>query len=270
MAEAAGLVIGGVSLVTSFDACMTTFNRLDSGRRCGRDYQHAAVDLALLALRLERWEAVYREGAPSGTTEKEGNVAEAALKTINESLTSIANASDRYESQGGSDAVASVTDKLQAMTFAKRNKQTFTAKVVWALRDKERFQQVIITVQSRIQQLEKLTQSLEPVRQQKAQAQADELLKNGSIEEPGTTIPLLTQHASKLDPDFKEAASKSTGHQYEHIINKDASQSLQGDTFAPGYQGPTSGAKHRYGRVENMGNSRSQQGDIYGGKGVFD
>lgn len=270
MAEVAGLVIGGVSLLASFDACMTTFNRLDTGRNCSRDYQHAAVDLALLAERLERWEEAYRESKLSDTTMRQGILAEAALGTINESLESIAIASDRYEPQGDSDAVASLTDSLQALTFAKRTKQTVKAKIVWALRDQKKFQEVTITVRSRIEELEKMTISLAQAREQKAQARAEELLKSGSIKEPETTIRLLKQRASELDPDFEKGASKSTGHQYGHIINSETSTSHQGNTVAPGYQGPFSGAQHTYGRVENLGNSRSQQGDIYGGKGVFD
>lgn len=115
-----------------------------------------------------------------------------------------------------------------------------------------------------------MTISLAQARQQKAQARAEELLKSGLIKEPETTIPLLKQRASELDPDFEKGASKSKGHQYEHIINAGNSQSVQGNTIAQGYQGPFSEAQHRYGIVENMGNSRSQQGDIYGGKGVFD
>lgn len=274
MAEIAGLVVGGVALASLFDTCMNTLERLDAGRNCGEDYQEAALKVVLLGARLRRWEESYRTNAASGSP-NDAVLIEAALKSINKSLETLANSSERYESQNGKAHVAALTDRLQNLTFGKKAKTGLGAKVVWALRDEKKFGKVIPSVRFKIEELEELNESLVPVRKELARKEAEELVHPSSIEEPETTLRVLNECAEEVDPEFREAAeaeaaSKVAGHTYRNIYVGERARAQQGDVFTKGYEGPISDLKHSFDNVRTMGDARSHQGNLYGGKSVFD
>lgn len=272
MAEAAGLAVGVLTLASLFDTCMSTFARLDAGRNCSKDYQEAALKVTFLGNRLRRWEEVYRASAPSDTG-REALLAEYALESINESLETLVNSSDRYQMQASSTAVASLTERIQTLTIAKRVKTSVRSKVVWALHDKDKFNQAISSVKFKMDELEKLTRGLVQARQAEARREAEELILPSAIEEPETTIPIMNACAAEVDPEFQkaaEAASTMPGHKFKNIYTDAKARVELGNYIAAGYSGLFAGFQHSYDGVRTLGEARGLMGDSYGGKHVFD
>jgi hypothetical protein len=286
MTEVAGLVVGGIALASLFDSCMNTFERLDAGKNCSRDYQEDALIITLLGSRLRRWEETYRKYAPSNTAH-DGELAEQALASVNNNLESLCKTAERYQPKGKSNNVASMTEKLQEMQVSNtrstssnsKTKPSLRSKIIWALHDKEKVESIIRTVRFKIEELESLSQGLLPALQQSADADAEKLNllpaytqqnPNEPIKNNDNDITILKHAATKVDPRFVEAIIKaSTGHFYENIVATDLVRQNSGDYIAKDYVGPTSGARHCYQNIRAEGNARQQLGNMYG-KSIFD
>jgi hypothetical protein len=286
MAEVAGLVVGGVALASLFDSCMNTFERLDAGKNCSRDYQEDALIITLLGSRLRRWEETYRKYAPTNTA-LDGELAEQALASVNNNLESLCKTAERYQTNSKSNNVASMTEKLQEMQVSNtrstssnpKTKPSLRSKIIWALHDKEKVESIIRTVRFKIEELESLSQNLAPALQQSADVDAEKLNllpaytqqnPNDNIQNKDNDIAILKHAATKVDPRFVEAIIKaSTGHFYENIVATDLARQNSGDYIAKDYVGPTSGARHCYQNIRAEGNARQQLGNMYG-KSIFD
>lgn len=267
MAEVAGLAIGGVALASLFDTCMRTFERIDAGKNCGRDYQEAALKITLLGNRLSRWEELYRTVAPSSTI-REGYLAEAALESLKTSLDRLCKTADRYEPSDGSTAVANTTEKLQAMTIS-RVKTSFGAKIIWALHDKKEVNEVILSVRFKIEELESLASSLVPAIKRRAESEAEELVLPAYFEEPEKTIPALKTSTADVDPYFGEGVAKMTGHYFENVLAIGNAKLHTGDSVAAGYTGPFLQDHHSYKNIRAEGDAIAHSGNMYG-KSIFD
>jgi len=275
-----------VALASLFETCMLTFDRLDAGRNCSRDYQEDALIITLLGSRLRRWEETYRKCAPSNTAH-DGELAEQALESVNNNLKSLCKTAERYQPKDKSDNVASMTEKLQKMHVSStrstgntaKTKPSLRSKIVWALHDKDKVENIIKTVRFKIEELESLSQGLAPALQQQADADAQKLdllpaytqqNPNASVQTKDNDITILKHAATKVDPRFVEAIIKaSTGHFYENIVATDLARQNSGDYIAKDYVGPTSGARHCYQNIRAEGNARQQLGNMYG-KSIFD
>jgi hypothetical protein len=288
MAEVAGLVVGGVALASLFESCMLTFDLIDAGKNCSRDYQEAALIITLLGSRLRRWEEAYRTVSPSNTA-RDGELAEQALESVNSNLESLCKTAERYQQKDKSTNIASLTDRLQKMhvssarstgsTTGSKTKPSLRSKIIWALHDKPKVETIIQTVRFKIEELESLSQSLLPALQQRANADAEKLnlLPAYARQDPvsddkskDNDIVVLKHAAAQVDPRFVEAIIKaSTGHFYENIVATDLARQNSGDYIAKDYAGPTSGARHCYQNIRAEGNARQQLGNMYG-KSIFD
>lgn len=269
MAEAAGLVIGGIGLAGIFDICMNTFARLDAGKNCSKDYQEAALHIALLGARLRRWEEVYKDSATKGEA-KDGKLAKTALESINVKLERMCETAEKYQGQSsGDDGVANLTDKVQMLSLRKM-KVSFGRKVVWALHEKDRVVKITEGVQFEIEELERIAASLKPELQKQAQRDAGELMKTDA-EKSDPNVQVLQDVARKVDPVFYEAVlTKTTGHRYAGITTADTAKSLQGDHVDKDYKGQIMSSSNTYEDIKTLGNARAHNGNKYGGTYVLD
>jgi hypothetical protein len=267
MAEVTGLAIGGVALASLFDACMRTFERIDAGKNCGRDYQEAALKITLLGNRLSRWEDLYRTTAPSSTI-REGYLAEAALESINSSLDRLCKTTDRYQPSDGSAGVANTTEKLQTMTIS-RVKTSLGSKIIWALHDKKEVNEVILSVRFKIEELESLASTLVPAIKQRAESEAEELILPAYVEEPEKTMQVLRESTVDVDPYFGDGVAKVTGHYFENVVAVGNAKAHTGDFVAEGYTGEFTRSHHSYKNVRAEGNAIVHVGNMYG-KSIFD
>ena len=55
MAEAVGLIMGGVALASLFTTCIDCFEYVQLGRQFGTNYQRSLLKLDIVKLRLSRW-----------------------------------------------------------------------------------------------------------------------------------------------------------------------------------------------------------------------
>ncbi|KAM0718901.1 hypothetical protein Q7P37_005973 [Cladosporium fusiforme] len=274
--ETAGLVIGSIGLAGLFETCMSAFNRIDDGLRCGQDYQEAALKLTLLGARLVHWEESYRTSAPSSTA-SDGQLAKTALESIIANLNRLAKSSERYEPQGrsngrdDSNSLAGVGKKLRGLTISKKAKPSVGAKIVWSLRDKSIWEEVTKDIKFKIDALVGLAKSLVPATERlmedKARKDAEELVQPSSIEEPAATIPMLSACAAEVDPNFEKAVR----HRYKDVLAFDDAKILNGDSVGKGWSGQLPNSSHSYQNVQAKGNARVQNGDRIGmDKDFFD
>jgi hypothetical protein len=285
MAEVAGLVVGGVALASLFESCMLTFDLIDAGKNCSRDYQEAALIITLLGSRLRRWEEAYRTVSPPNTA-RDGELAEQALESVYSNLESLCKTAERYQQKDKSTNVASLTDRLQKMHVSTarstgstgKTKPSLRSKIIWALHDKDKVENIIQTIRFKIEELESLSSSLLPALQQRADADAEKLnllpayTQQTPVDDKSkdNDILVLKHAAAQVDPRFVEAIIKaSTGHFYENIVATDLARQNSGDYIAKDYAGPTSGARHCYQNIRAEGNARQQLGNMYG-KSIFD
>jgi len=272
MAEIAGLVVGGIALASLFDTCMSTFDRVDAGINCGKEYQDAALKITLLGRHLAQWEESYKSNQPP-STRSDGLLAEATLQNIQADLDKLCRTSERYKApaQTASNAIATVTNRVQTLTISGKVKTKVGSKIVWALRDKDRVNVVISSIKFKLDELDSLLNTLAgPERHRIAAMQAEQIVEPFLLEASGEAIPALQACASAVDPDFGHVLKAATGHKYGKLFTKGSARLNAGDYIAAGYTGPFLNAQNKYGDINTEGEARVNAGTNYGGKSVFD
>ena len=297
MATVAGLVIGGISMAALVDGCMRTFDRIESARTYGRDYQKAALKLSLLQLRLSRWvesiiEAVNQQHLVTIGTSQEAEQVKDLLGEIAESIERTKRFADRYDGPTTPPPVSqdekeiatmdSLAQKVKTLALHRQRHSSFAQKTRWALRDQRRFKKLLDNLTESISELETLFPATRlpgvvEARDQLAKTEASELIQPSENEEPGhakIVVSILEDAATEVDDTLKKAVENAdqntrTGrHRYGGINVADSVRIQVGDYVAPGQR--ATGAGHLYGNLTATGTSRVQYGDNFGGKSVFD
>ena len=271
MAEAAGLVIGGVALLGLFDSCMNMLRTIESGRNFQEDYQSAVLKVVMLSHRLARWERTYRATATNSTAQ-DGKTAKFALEEIYRLLQAARDAGEPYlprdAKSGGSTAIAKVTDNMKALALRKkqtgRNDAPFAAAGSWALLGKDRMDEIIRNLDFFVTNLEKISPATAiTTRQGAIHNEALELIQPGAIEEPETALPIIQDAAAAVDPELGREI-KSRGHQFKNFKIGDQAVSIQGNYVAQG--ATVTGYGSNYSDITVSGTAKSFSGDMYGGE----
>lgn len=278
MAEAVGLVIGGVALAGLYSLCKEVFNDLDAGRNCGKQYAEAALEITLLGQRLTRWAKIYARVRPNSSRE-EGEAAKAALEAILRDLREAEAVGARYAANEPrsheSDAIASITETMQKTTVAAA-RPNVPNRIRWALGDRARVQRNIEHMTGVISSLEAISNNaLAKHLWEACDAAALDLVQPSSIEEPdergaqlpGNATTILQEAAEKVDPQFNDAIA-SRSHTYTRWEISDEAKIHPGDYVASGEK--VTGYGHKYDDFKIKGKAVVMAGNTYGGKSVFD
>lgn len=268
MTEVARVVIGGVALAALFDSCMSTLARVDAGKNCGKEYQEAALSIALLGNRLQRWEQSYATGELCTKPRV------ATWPSPLDSLLRACKTAEGYEARDSFTDISSITEIVQVLTLGKV-KKTPSAKVVWALRNKEKVDAIVSRIRIRIEDLENLSKAVMPINKHLAEKEAAEIILPPSIEEPEEAMSIVKALASRNDPVLDRAmalvATKSC-HRYQDVFTGKKARSHLGNIVADGYTGNFMNNEHSCVGVRTEGEARSHYGNLYGasGKSIFD
>jgi hypothetical protein len=283
MAEVAGLVIGGVSLVALFDTTMSAFDKIESGKNFGRAYKRSALNASILRLRLARWrEAVDAAGGNKSIgTKTEHDLVEDLLGDIGESIKATERFKDRYgnEDKPGSTAgekrIDATMDDLAARTSAIALKQqkdaNFFQKARWAIRDQSRYGQLLASIDYSIQQLENVFPAAMAAQQHHlARSQAEEIVHPSSVEEPEDTemtFKVLAESTTNFDKILQEALKSAAqkrgqGHNFANVVNlTEKARYQRGDYIKSGAVIPQDLHYSNYtGTINVSGTSRAHEG----------
>lgn len=210
MAEIAGLVIGGVSLVTLFDTCLSGYDKIELARNYGRDYERLVVKFELLRTRFYLWgQAMGLEQAPNsaqGLAEiTESQIAlctnwNSVKETVGNSLVAIQGllqdlskleksyglvrisdskvaSAEASESQmvmrdrQKSSALSEVFESLSVRSRSWQKESSPRKKFLWAIRDREEFQELINELLVFVENLEAVSNLIGALRLQKSLVQ---------------------------------------------------------------------------------------------------
>ncbi|KAG9249101.1 prion-inhibition and propagation-domain-containing protein [Calycina marina] len=277
MAEAAGLVLGGVSVVSLFSSCIELAEYVDLARNLGPDYEAAYTKFLLLRSRLiasgSKLQLVLAEQATHASSERCEFAAARSLVAIKGLLENVGNLEQKYglrqEGKGGkrlrelqrhhSSTLQEVERALQDSVGQRQQKMGLGRRIVWAIRDKKAFDGLIANLAFHIDELENLvvrssTQTLQtvlPSFSSHMSASAIQLLETASSE-PDMNRLL----ESRTEETYSKTASK--GHLYLRNQIMEYARVLQGDVGGDG----TNGRCHTF--MENLisGEAKVVQGNV--------
>lgn len=306
MAEVAGLVIGGIGLAATFDTAVNAFDRVETGKAYGRDYQEASLSIATLQLRLVRWRntvkivddaSLERSGLPVASAEA-AEVLGGLLGSIARNFSDAEQVARLHKPKAGSieprtpatgsAMIDELEKKVRDLTLQRQKGSSFKQKVRWVFKDQKRFDNIVRTLRDQVTDVEELFPADEYQAQQNALVkyaqddakqltEAPTVIQPSEVEEPEDAALSLLKAAELVDPQLKEAldniAKSKTGHIHGKLTMTDNAKALEGLLVTSDYNGPTNitdGHTHTYGDTTMSGNARITRGTQLGGKGVFD
>lgn len=282
MAEAAALVIRGVSPAALFDQCTSITKYIDAGTNCTDNCRDAAFMIALLGVRLSRCERTLRENPDLQATEEDGIDAEGILQHIKNRLQAAEKLGQRYmsgQSMTGTPSVAECTadtsrilDKLRSKMSSKNNGPSLASRARWALFDEDKINKLVEKLNELVSNLERVFPSLKDRRVQMARTDATGFRDSCAAEELSDVMQALKAAAKRVDKDFYSALDSSS-HSYSDVKIEGDAQVNAGDLYTPEWVksggAVDGGGKHTYGGFRISGKSNVNMGNSFGGWGVF-
>lgn len=289
-----------------FDAAVNAFDRVETGKAYGKDYQEAALSLATLQLRLARWGNTIKivddasqetSGLPVAPAE-DTEVFEDLLGSIARNFEDAEKVAKRHKLKAtstvqsspadGSNTIDELEKKVRGLTLQRQRSSSVGQKARWVFHDKKYFGEIITSLTRQVTEVIELfpadvyqaqQQALEKYAQDDAQqlSKATEVIQPSEIEEPEDAAVALLKATERVDPQLKDLlgkiAEQKTGHRFGKLTMQDKARAIQGLQVTGDYRGPTNitdGHSHSYGDVNMSGESRIQQGTILGGKSIWD
>ncbi|KAL9055940.1 MAG: hypothetical protein Q9162_003236 [Coniocarpon cinnabarinum] len=174
MAEASGLVIGALSLASLCSTCIQAFDTFEAGRNYQRDFVRAFTKFGLLRERLRHWgiglnfeiqDCTYRPQRRSlkGDEDSVSTSLSGIKETCNDILALVHR--HRLVSASKSQALPSISETeeaaLQLLSVVPKRlgispRYSLRKRTLWAIRDKHRFEVLILNLQFLIDNLERV------------------------------------------------------------------------------------------------------------------
>lgn len=274
MAEAAGLAIGVVSLAGLCSACLELADYISLTQNLGHDYEVAFTKFLLLKARLTAWGNslnVFQRGHENpqlrANWSRESEVVQRSLVAIKQLLEDAAGLEQKYglrnEAKGNAHALtvslqrpADIDAVEQALDVAVRQRQKrvpLRRKIVWAIRDKKAFGDLISQLAFYVNELEMLAQRL--------QVSSVQSLSHSLQASPNTPAALPLLEAATEEPDtgalrsktdVERAAACTNGHLFLRNEIRERARVLHGDVG----RFDTAGARHIYSGNEVLGEAK--------------
>lgn len=290
MAETAGLVIGGIGLLSLFDSCMSAFEYVDSGRQYGKDYNKAALKINLLRLRLSRWkQTVDIRDSLDGISNKvqvaspdEVKRVEELLGYIGADLKTAEEKSQRYQLKNApppdnspeAQTIDLLSDRVRDLAVSRQKSGTFGQRAKWALLDKRRFASLIDDLGENIASLVELFPATVARQAELAVVDVTEVIQPAAIEEPEDAYAMMHEASEGVDEQLlaaveKVAAAQIDGYVFEKMRTEDDAQAQFGTYFGKGEYQRNHKANARFNDVVAKGRARVHYGDNVGGPYVL-
>jgi hypothetical protein len=162
--------------------------------------------------------------------------------------------------------------RLRDMAMRRQGQAGFSKKVMWALYDQKRYNQLIENVTDRVNSLVMLFPSPE-FRSAQEQLCRGEVNKLQELEvEHGTDLTILQESSCQVDDLLAEtirlAIDARQGNRYENVTVTGNAMVENGDYVAQG--ATVTGPGNLYSQIHVSGETRVRNGTNYGGKSLFD
>ncbi|KIW88095.1 uncharacterized protein Z519_11205 [Cladophialophora bantiana CBS 173.52] len=282
MAEAAGLVIGAVSVAGLFTNCVDCFEYVQIGRNFGKNYQRSLLRLDVVKLRLSRWAEAVNNSSDSyqaaiDTTKKAQKVGE-ILGEIIELFADAERVSEKYKAKATGDELAvynaddelepdilSIHKKMRELALKRQKRSSFVRKAAWALYEEKNFRRLIEDVTALVDALVELFPAIQDRQQQLSAQEAEELKEERRLDALEEAAEGVDQ---QLQDSVQQAIASQSGHTFRDNMAMENARVRYGDEHAVGVT--STGAGHRYGGNTAQGSSRVHYGNQFGGKSVLD
>jgi hypothetical protein len=285
MAEAVGVAIGVLGLLSLYDTCIELAEQIELARNIGTDYQEAFTKVLSLRARLQTcgasWNKILKDNA-NRYSELEANF-RPELDLTQKSLVEIKRLfenADTFHGLYGQDAPGGRVEEFSLIqTSAATFQSTGTAmnqlpvqmhrtrslrrRIIWAVRDKKVFDKNIKNLAFFIEQLEiqvkRVSSASKALFQPVGQTQ---LASKCTLPINPTTSSLDMLSGTSSQPMRLEQDSNQSGHYFRDNIAQESARILQGNWES----GNTSvkGMKHTYIGNYAGGNARIIQGNMIG------
>ncbi|RMZ74865.1 hypothetical protein DV737_g5651, partial [Chaetothyriales sp. CBS 132003] len=283
MAEAAGLVIGAVSIASLFTTCVDCFEYVQLGRNFGKNYQRSLLRLDVVKLRLSRWaDAVNKSQTGSEPPRYSTGEALKVQEILGEIIELFANAekiSARYmaKAAAGDELVPYGTDgqlepdflsmhkRMQELALKRQKRSSFVQKAAWVLYEEKYFRRLIEDLTSLVDALDQLFPAAQPSQQQLSAEEAEDVREERHIlalEEAADGVDKLLQIS------LQQVISRQSSHTFTNNTALEHARVRYGDEDAGGRA--TAGSGHHYYGNTALGNSRVHYGNKFGGRSVLD
>jgi Prion-inhibition and propagation len=282
MAEAVGLIVGGVGLASLFTTCIDCFEYVQLGRQFGTNYQRSLLKLDIVKLRLSRWADAVNDSQQHynvaiGSTSEASKVQE-ILSEIIELFANAEKVSAKYKMKAKpGDLVAynadadlepdlrSMHNKMRELAIKRQKRSSFAQKAAWALYEEKHFHRLIEDVTTLVDGLVELFPATRGRLQQLSLEEAQEI-----EEEP--CLVILEEATGDIDPllqtSVQQALIGREGHIFTRNLATDDARVRYGDENVAG--ATLTGSRHTYDGNIALGKSRVHYGNKFGGKGVLD
>ncbi|KAK3711905.1 hypothetical protein LTR37_009423 [Vermiconidia calcicola] len=272
MAEVAGIVISGIGLVALATTVVDCFEKVDTGRNLGKDYEHYSLQLELAHLAYQRWLKSVQIGEHDKlnvlaklhvATEQESNAVEKLLGHIKAAFAEAERDSRIARSQHkarGTTASSEETDETLAdlgarvrLATKKRQKDANVIdKIRWVVHESKAF--------------ETLSERQFDKRRNLAAADLAELAPPGD----SRRLNLLLATAKDVDPILFDRAAQveRKGHYFENAKLAGRAKAFHGNQYAVGAQDP--GTRHEFRNVSASDEAMAFYGDTVGMPSFWD
>ena len=282
MAEAVGLIVGGVGLASLFTTCIDCFEYVQLGRQFGTNYQRSLLKLDIVKLRLSRWADAVNDSQQHynvaiGSTSEASKVQE-ILSEIIELFANAEKVSAKYKMKAkpgdliayNADAdlepdLRSMHNKMRELAIKRQKRSSFAQKAAWALYEEKHFHRLIEDVTTLVDGLVELFPATRGRLQQLSLEEAQEI-----EEEP--CLVILEEATKDIDPllqtSVQQVRTGREGHIFTRNFATDDARVRYGDENVAG--ATLTGSRHTYDGNIALGKSRVHYGNKFGGKGVLD
>jgi hypothetical protein len=282
MAEAVGLIVGGVGLASLFTTCIDCFEYVQLGRQFGTNYQRSLLKLDIVKLRLSRWADAVNDSQQHynvaiGSTSEASKVQE-ILSEIIELFANAEKVSAKYKMRAKpGDLVAynadaglepdlrSMHNKMRELAIKRQKRSSFARKAAWALYEEKHFHRLIEDVTTLVDGLVELFPATRGRLQQLSLEEAQEI-----EEEP--CLVILEEATKDIDPllqtSVQQVLTSREGHIFTRNLATDDARVRYGDENVAG--ATLTGSRHTYDGNIASGKSRVHYGNKFGGKSILD
>jgi len=281
--EAAGLVIGVVSIASLFEGVISGLDRLQTGQEFDDRHERYLLQLEVLKLRLHRWRDAVRRLTEEGSRgfasvrDADGQLAEQHLKVIEQLLQKESQLSEKYNKQQlpCREEEQVCPNKNWMIKSLRRVTQRHTRtidippptnlrrKISWAIRGEQSFKDLVTNLSTHINNLEHIipTEEMRKLLSQMRSEDAKELITQPEATPKDTDH--LTELVFMLDQPFGELIKARAANQWVGNVAEDNARIMQGDFVSNDYDGPMVATPGLWKENVAKGNSQIIQGNVY-------
>ncbi|KAL9630216.1 MAG: hypothetical protein Q9164_006534 [Protoblastenia rupestris] len=279
MAEAAGLAVGAIGLVALFTTCVECIDYISLGRNHGRDYETFMIKLLLLKARLSAWGdslLVIQKGKENINLRNRWLEEQNAVGKCLVGIKSMFEDSSKIESKYGlkerpvdqgslsfpqeqkSKAFQQIEDRFKSRIHLRQKDLSISKKTRWVIRDKKKFDSMIVDLAFFVGGLEDLSDRLQVLglQQRLFEVEVQAITDTGSIsmmEDASTQVQALSSSQSSGE---QSSGRDTYGHTYIGAIIKDRAKVLNRNL------GLQSQSSHSYHGTQASNDARVVQGDM--------